>query len=198
MPAAAPPQLTVVAGSNTTPRSVLTQRFKAALTQSVGGIIEAGKVLLDGKAQLKHGEFLDWLVNELPLGGNSGVRSAQMLMVVAAHPVLANANHWFAFPPSWRTLYELARLRPQSRLLKLIDDGTIHPGISREQAMTLNNGKPQPLPEFIVAAALQRQFAKLSDAEALNELRSDPGALTPDTLKQFAQRLATLANLWEQ
>jgi NCAIR mutase (PurE)-related protein len=45
---------------------------------------------------------------------------------------------------------------------------------------------------------LQRRFDQLSDSEALVVLRADPGVLTPGTLKRFAQRLATLAKLWQR
>jgi ribosomal protein L16 Arg81 hydroxylase len=105
------------------------------------------------------------------------------------------------FPRLWRTLYELSLIRPYSRLLQLIADGTINAGMTREDAMALKTGKAQPNGVFIVSAAisqLQRRFDQLSDSEALVDLRADPRLLTPDTLKQFAQRLATLAKLWQQ
>jgi hypothetical protein len=198
--ASAPLRLTVVARANTTPRAVLTQRFRDAMAQGVAGIIAAGQVMVQGKVELLHGEFLAWVLTDLPLG-KTGVRKAQMLMNLAQHPVLANAHHWCALPPSWRTLYELSLIRPHSRLLKLIADGTVNAGMTREDALALKPGKAQPSDGFIVSAAiaqLQRRFAQLSDAEAVSDLRAEPGILTPATLQQFAQRLATLAQLWEQ
>src|SRR5262245_12901476 len=81
----------------------LTARFRAAFRSGVQAIITAGQVIRDGKDLLDHGQFLDWVENELRLGA----RKAQMLQNIAAHPVLANANHWYAFPVSWRSLFEL-------------------------------------------------------------------------------------------
>ena len=47
---------------------VLTQRFRNALKQSVAGIIEAGKVLIEAKNKLPHGDFTDWVDRELRFG----------------------------------------------------------------------------------------------------------------------------------
>ena len=145
---------------NVSSRTQLTTRFRHAWRMGVEGIITAGRVIIDGKQQLAHGElrggwasrassppgalsstgkqqlahgeFIVWVENDLQLGE----RTAQMLMIVAKHPVLANPNHWFGFPPSWRTLYELSHIRPP-RMLQLIASGEIHPGMTREEAAAL-------------------------------------------------------------
>lgn len=74
----------------------------AAWQKAVGSIIETGKLLNEAKANVNHG---DWgkLLRELPFRE----RTAQMLMAIAANPVLADTNHGSDLPPSWRTLYEL-------------------------------------------------------------------------------------------
>lgn len=48
--------------------TVLTQRFRDALRKGVEGIIEAGRVLIEAKSKLKHGQFTDWVVRELRFG----------------------------------------------------------------------------------------------------------------------------------
>jgi hypothetical protein len=113
-------------------RRQLTTRFRHAWRMGVEGIITAGRVIIDGKQQLAHGDFVEWVENELKLGE----RTAQMLMSVAKHPVLANPNHWFGFPPSWRTLYELSHIRPP-RMLQLIASAEIHPGMIDEAVQNL-------------------------------------------------------------
>jgi len=77
-------------------RKAFTARFLSAWQDAVGGIIEAARVVIEAKRELEHGQFLDWVDRDLGLGA----RTAQKLMVIASHPVLSNAAHWAAFPPS--------------------------------------------------------------------------------------------------
>jgi hypothetical protein len=153
---------------NTHSLSELTSQFRNALKKSVQGIVEAGLVLIQAKSELEHGEFIDWVVNELRFGTRKAgaphddIRKAQMVMFVARNEVISNANHWFAFPPSWRTLYELTHIRPKSRLLQLIADGTINPSMTREEAIALRHGASQersPTPTI----RLKREIAALVD-----------------------------------
>jgi hypothetical protein len=48
--------------------NVLTVGFRNALKKSVAGIIEAGRVLIEAKNELEHGQFADWVVRELRFG----------------------------------------------------------------------------------------------------------------------------------
>ena len=117
--------------------NVFTTRFRNALKKSVEGIIEAGRVLIEAKNDLEHGEFIDWVVNDLRFGLRkdggrpADLRKAQMLMFLARNEVISNACHWHAFPPSPRTLWELTQIRPKQRLLELIASGSINPGMTR-------------------------------------------------------------------
>ena len=43
-------------------------RFRSALKKGVEGIIEAGRVLVEAKNQIDHGQFTDWVVGELRFG----------------------------------------------------------------------------------------------------------------------------------
>ena len=146
--------------------SVFTTRFRNALKKSVEGIIEAGRVLIEAKNELEHGQFIDWVVRELRFGTRkdgsreADLRKAQILMFLARNEVLANASHWHAFPPSSRTLWELTQIRPKQRLIELIANGTINPGMTREEAVALRHKtsrEPSPLPK------LKRELAALLD-----------------------------------
>lgn len=181
--------------ANIISRSILTQRFFDGMRKGVEGIIEACQAVVDGKKQLDHGEFTPWVVNELKLS----TRAAQWMMNVARDEVLSNPNHWFAFPPSWRTLSELVPIPPK-RKLKLIAEGKIHAGMTHEDAIALIPGRKQDKSQFILAADILRLLQKteqFSDAEAVSELRADQGALTADMLHQFGHRLVKRAKQWK-
>jgi hypothetical protein len=48
--------------------SVFTTRFRNALKKSVEGIIQAGRVLVEAKNELEHGQFIEWVVCDLRFG----------------------------------------------------------------------------------------------------------------------------------
>ena len=143
---------------------VLTARFRNALKKSVEGIIEAGRVLIEAKNELEHGQFVNWVVRDLRFGNPQerdrrlSLRKVQILMFLAKNEVIANANHWYAFPPSWRTLWELTQIRPKQRLLELIANGTINPGITREEAVALRHKSSR---ERSATPKLKREVAAL-------------------------------------
>jgi hypothetical protein len=130
--------------------SIFTARFRDALKKSVEGIVEAGRVLIEAKNELEHGQFIDWVVRELRFGTRkdgsreADLRKAQILMFLARNEVISNASHWHAFPPSSRTLWELSQIRPKQRLLELIANGTINSGMTREEAVALRHKNSQP------------------------------------------------------
>ena len=81
----------------------LTERFQNALKKSVEGIVEAGRVLIQAKGELEHGQFTDWVVNELRFGTqkagspHADIRKAEMLMFLARNEVISKSCHWHAF-----------------------------------------------------------------------------------------------------
>ena len=83
--------------------SILTARFRNALKKSVEGIIEAGRVLIDAKNELEHGQFIEWVVCDLRFGSPQeggrriGLRKAQMLMFLARNEVISKSCHWHDF-----------------------------------------------------------------------------------------------------
>lgn len=147
--------------------NVLTSRFRNALRKSVEGIIEAGRVLIEAKGELEHGQFTDWVVRELRFGtqkegnGEPDIRKAEMLMYLARNEVISNPCHWHAFPPSPRTLWELTQIRPKQRLLDLITSGKVNAGMTREDAVALRRGRSH---DRLPAPRLKREVAALVEA----------------------------------
>jgi hypothetical protein len=147
--------------------SVLTQRFRNALKKSVAGIIEAGRVLIEAKEKLPHGQFTDWVVRELRFGHpakagsrEADIRKAEMLMLLARNELISNPCHWHALPASPRTLYELTQVSPAQRLLKLIENGKVHSGTTREEAIAF---QPKSKRSSKLELKLPEQVATLVD-----------------------------------
>jgi hypothetical protein len=144
--------------------SIFTARFRNALKKSVEGIIEAGRVLIEAKNELEHGQFADWVVNDLRFGSRkegsrkADLRKAEMLMFLARNDVISKSCHWHDFPPSSRTLWELTQIRPKQRLLELIASGAVNPGMTREEAIILRHRTSQ---ERSPSPKLKREIAAL-------------------------------------
>jgi hypothetical protein len=113
----------------------LTQRFHSALAKSVEGIIEAGRVLLEGKAELEHGQFLKWVEDDLGISA----RTSQYLMLIARNPVISNTKNFSHLPPCSKSLYELCQI-PKQRLTDLLADGKINPGQTIEEIVSIRKG----------------------------------------------------------
>ena len=136
------------------------------MKKSVEGIVEAGQVLIEAKSQIEHGQFTDWVDRELRFGApqknhsrEANIRQAEMLMLLARHDVISKSCHWHDFPPSIRTLYELTQV-DKGRLLKLIKNGKVHAGTTREEAIGFQpKSKPSPKSEL----KLGREIATLVD-----------------------------------
>jgi hypothetical protein len=180
---------------NVKARSAFAADFRAAFRKGVEGIIQAGQVLVDAKAALPHGEFTDMVERDLRLG----IRKAQMLMAICEHPVISNAHHWCAFPPSWRTLWELTHIRPDRRMLELIAGGEIYQGMTREEAIGLMPGQRQETAKAILSVTIAELLKQSRHPvpDAVRELQSDPGSMTPDTIKRLGLWLTEVGEHWE-
>jgi hypothetical protein len=109
-----------------------TSRIAAAWQKGVEAILETGRLLIEAKAALNHGEFESVIQLKLPFDR----RTAQRLMAIARHPVVSNAAHAPHLPPSWMTLYELTKLPPET-LLPKIEDGSITPKTERRDVIAM-------------------------------------------------------------
>src|SRR6266567_2587217 len=102
-------------------------------SQSVEGIICAGKVLLEAKNKLDRKSFIAMLeAHDCPISESTAIR----LMNIARHPVLGNYSHVQNLPPHWGTLYELSKLDPKV-LEANLEDGTITADIERKDVAKL-------------------------------------------------------------
>ena len=106
--------------------------IRSKWSESVLAILEVGRLLTAAKLDLPHGEFSSMIEQDLPFGD----RAAQMLMAIAAHPLLSNPKHVSLLPPSWGTLYQLSRV-PAATLAPAIESGTVCPDMSRDDAYRL-------------------------------------------------------------
>lgn len=91
----------------------------------VQGFIEIGKMLIEAKSKLKHGDFLGW-IDEMRASGKLpfGHRAAQMLMKVAGNAVLSNAKTFAHLPPNYLALSLLAKA-PETELAAWIRNGAV-------------------------------------------------------------------------
>ena len=129
-------QATGLAHKRTRPE--FTILFNGARRKTVEGYIEQGKILIEAEEELDHGEY-EKFADEVV-----GSATGRKLKKIARHRVLANRSHVNDLPASLTTLYELSFLKPET-LLALIDDGTVNPKITREQAHALRSPPAEPV-----------------------------------------------------
>ena len=99
---------------------------------AVESIIETGRRLIEAKEGIGHGGWTKIFEDKKLFS----VQTADRLMAIARHSVLANLTHGRNLPPSWRTLYELSRI-PEKTLLEMMQDGRVHPELTRSEAEAL-------------------------------------------------------------
>ena len=95
---------------------------------AVESIIETGLRLVEARERVGHGNWLA-AVELMPFGEDS----AQLLMKIGRHPVLANTDYSRYLPASWRTLSLLAQL-PDEEVVELIDNGTVTSDLTQSEA----------------------------------------------------------------
>jgi hypothetical protein len=123
-------------------------RINAQYGRAVDAIFATGRELIAAKAALKHGQWQRMFAHYPhavtdPL--QFSVRTAEMLMAIARHPVLSNAKPVSLLPPSWGTLYALTQL-PKPVLKRAFDRGAITPETTREEALALRPPPKLPRP----------------------------------------------------
>ena len=108
------------------------QRITACQRKSVESIIECGRLLIAAKDELKHGEFLKMIENNLPFKRST----AQALMKIAVDGRIIKSQRAGCLPARWSTLVKLTQL-PDAVFEARIADGTIHPGLERRPAVEM-------------------------------------------------------------
>ena len=91
------------------------ERIAAAWQNAVESIVETGRLLIQAKDELKHGEW-GKIFEEKRLPFSQ--RTANDLMKIAQDPVLSNPQFIANLPPSWRTLRAIAGLGLPSEVLE--------------------------------------------------------------------------------
>ena len=114
-------------------------RITTAWRSSTVGIIETGRLLVEAKAALAHGEFEKMVDADLPFSAST----ARRLMTIANDHRIANRAHAHVLPPSWMTLYELTKV-PDDVFEAKVADGTINPGMPRKAVPHIRLVKPEP------------------------------------------------------
>ncbi len=110
---------------------------------SLDAIFRAGRLLLEAKERVAHGEWLDVID-----GSPFALSTAEKLMAIARHPLISNSSVRRILPPAWTTLYELSRL-PDPVLDRAISDGAITPDLKEHQVRKLWGPEAtRPTPDY--------------------------------------------------
>jgi len=107
------------------------KRLRVPLGKSVDGIFDFGESLIQCKADVGHGSYLEVL-------GEVGVepRVAQMYTKVATNAVLSNAKFFSHLPPLYSALYVLTRLDDKT-LERVLSKGMVTPSSTTKQISDL-------------------------------------------------------------
>ena len=108
------------------------QRITNCQRKRIQSIVECGRLLIVAKKELKHGEFLKMIENNLPLKRSS----AQAFMKIAADGRITKYQHAGCLPAHWSTLVKLTQL-PDAAFEARIADGRIHSGLERRSAVEM-------------------------------------------------------------
>jgi hypothetical protein len=180
---------------NPAPSAVRSKAFfegaiAAEWRQNVEGILRVGRLLIEAKDELDRDIFG---ALKLPFC----LRVSQMLCRIAAHPIIANANHGSSLPACWRTLYELTKV-DDDILVAALADGRIHPGLQRKDIRGeilglppsgVKGAKPAPdLATVLAAATVADMTAALADLGIDWFLQRMP----PDWRAEMEARVTTL------
>ena len=117
--------------------------------KTVESVLGIGRLLLEAKQILPHGEFQHIFV-DIPFD----IRMAEYYMSIARNTVLTDAKWISQLPSVVVTLYALSRIAKPD-LEKALTDGRIHPKLQRKDVRKLLNPKP-PLHAWTLAAAEER------------------------------------------
>ena len=101
------------------------ERIGIAWGKSKEAIFETGRLLVQAKAELAHGEWQKVCASQ-----HFHNRTAERLMAISRDERLLNPTHVSLLPNEWGTLYEITRLDDEA-FARRLDDGTINPAMER-------------------------------------------------------------------
>jgi hypothetical protein len=107
-------------------------KIEAAWNKSRDGIFEVGRLLIQAKAELPHGEFEAMIEAELPFGPST----ARRIKAIAEDAWLAKRAHVNVLPNNWGTLYQLTTVPVEDRDRGIVE-GIIRPDMERRDVARL-------------------------------------------------------------
>ena len=114
----------------------VTRRYRTV----VANVVAIGHELTGIKAQCPHGSFERMFAGHPQAVATPipfSIRTGEMFMAVAKHPILSKAHPGAFLPTSWRVLYELTRL-PPAVLTQALKEGQIYPEMQRQDVQRLH------------------------------------------------------------
>jgi len=165
-------------------------RIGAAWRQMVGAIIETGRLLIEAKAALPHGQFESMVQLKLPFTPTT----ARRLMRIADNPVLSNRAHMHVLPPSWGTLYELTKL-PTETLRAKIEDGSVTAKLERKGAARLRQETRADAGEVIVDGKRIVRLSRVQQLEQANAALQEENNRLHRAGNDFFNRSDTAADI---
>ena len=111
-------------------RAYYASTINGLVSGMVEAIIETGRLLIEAKDRLDHGEFIPMIEEDLPFG----VGMAENFMRIARNEVLANSQHVANLPPAIGTLAEVARL-PDPEIIARLESGDLNPETQRKDVI---------------------------------------------------------------
>ena len=168
-------------------------RICTAWSKTVAAFIETGRLLNEAKRELPHGTFMQMINHRLPFT----LGTAERLMVIARNPIISDSAHGPNLPPSWHTLYVLAKLPPEDLRAK-IESGAIHPKLERKEAELFVAAPHKPLLDCLHSDLRTVFPAAVLDAALPPAAVDTPQPPTPSVkLKLVPPSAARLLAAWD-
>ena len=138
-------------------------RINATYRKSIEAVIEAGRLLIDAKSRLKHGQWETLISTQLDFSADT----AQRLMAIARDDRLSNTANLRFLPRQSSTLHALTRLS-NDEFGRGIAEGIIHPDMVAKDIELI-----RPRPERVI----QNEYTQSSDGSGSPvETIRDPAA----------------------
>lgn len=129
-----------VEGGAVTVRAGYVKRIREQWQKSLEAILETGRIIVEAKAALLHGEFDRMIDQELPFSRMTAFR----LATISEDHRLSNVAHAQHLPPHWYTLYELTKVSDEV-FESGLKTGLINPDMTRKEVEKLQlSGRTAP------------------------------------------------------
>jgi hypothetical protein len=165
------------------------QEINRAFGYSTGWVIKTGILLLRAKEQLPHGQWISMFESQKM---KFGLRTAEMLMRVALHPVLRNSKYSSSLPSAWSILYLLSQL-PADVVEQGILSGAIHVELKLAEARRLLQSAQANVPADPAGPTLPPFDLGRQQARLLRSLRQQGARWPAEYRGELAALLEAMA-----